>query len=182
MHGHGSRPSRGQSFGSDGGAVNVWRISPARLRGGTRAASIGSWLCMEESPQRHAGEVRERCGLRSAKRFRVALPLVGRYGRSHRALHARRRRSVGRSDVTAAAAPTAPVGLIGTPGSGRRAQSPVAWRAMRSYDGASRRSSRSSGRRSRSPAGWSGNSLPTQACGYLTKRSIEVSLFRPAVC
>jgi hypothetical protein len=36
----------------------VWRISPARLRGETRAASIGSWLCMEESPQRHAGELR----------------------------------------------------------------------------------------------------------------------------
>ena len=34
-------------------AVNVWRISPARLRGGTRAASIKSWLCMEELPQRH---------------------------------------------------------------------------------------------------------------------------------
>jgi hypothetical protein len=37
--------------------------------------------------------------------------------------------------------------------SGRCAQSPVAWLAMRGYDGASRRSSRWSGRRSRSPVG-----------------------------
>jgi helix-turn-helix protein len=57
------------------------------------------------------------------------------------------------SDVTAAAAPTAPVGLIGAPGSGRCARSPVAWLAIRGYDGASRRSSRWSDRRSRSLAG-----------------------------
>jgi AraC-like DNA-binding protein len=43
--------------------------------------------------------------------------------------------------------------LIGLPGSDRCARSPVAWRAMPSYDGRSRRSSRCSGRRSRSPAG-----------------------------
>src|SRR6516225_4284454 len=67
-------------------------------------------------------------------------------GRSHQL-------SAGRSDVTAAAAPTALVGLIGMPGIGRCAPSPVVWRAMQGYDGASRRSSRCSGRRSRSPAG-----------------------------
>ena len=39
------------------------------------------------------------------------------------------------------------------PGGGHCAQSLVAWRAMPSYDGASRRSSHCSGRRSRSPAG-----------------------------
>ena len=50
------------------------------------------------------------------------------------------------------------------------------------YDGASRRSSRSSGRRSRSLAGLSGNSLPAKACRYLMKRSIAVSLFRHAAC
>jgi hypothetical protein len=38
-------------------------------------------------------------------------------------------------------------------GSGGGARSLVAWHAMASYDGALRRSSRSSGRRSRSPAG-----------------------------
>ena len=57
-------------------------------------------------------------------------------------------------------------------------RSPVAWPAMRRYDGALRRSSRSSGRRSRFPAGSTGNFLPTTACRYLTKRSIAVSLFR----
>src|SRR6516164_622392 len=40
MHGHGSRRSRRLSSGSAGGAVNVWRTSPARLRGGTRAAHM----------------------------------------------------------------------------------------------------------------------------------------------
>jgi len=39
MHGHGLRRSRELSFGSAGSVVNVWRISPERLRGGTRAAS-----------------------------------------------------------------------------------------------------------------------------------------------
>src|SRR5712691_9253119 len=48
MHGHGSRRSRRLSSGSAGRAVNVWRTSPERLRGGTRAASIGSWLSMAE--------------------------------------------------------------------------------------------------------------------------------------
>ena len=65
---------------------HVWRTSPERLRGGIRAASIGSWPSMEGLRQHHAGGLRQRCGLRSAKRFRGALPLVGRYGESHRAL------------------------------------------------------------------------------------------------
>jgi hypothetical protein len=65
----------------------------------------------------------------------------------------RPRLSVERSGATAAAAPTAQARLIHAPGSERCARSLVAWRAMRSYDGASRRSSRSSGRRSRSLAG-----------------------------
>src|SRR5262245_66374822 len=47
MHGHGC--------GSAGRAVNVWRTSRERLRGGTKAASIGSWLAMEGLLQRHAG-------------------------------------------------------------------------------------------------------------------------------
>src|SRR5262249_51060835 len=79
MHGHGSRRNRRLSCGSAGRAVNVWRTSRERLRGGTRAASIGSWLAMEGLLQRHAGGLWERCGLRSAKRFREALPPVGRY-------------------------------------------------------------------------------------------------------
>jgi hypothetical protein len=90
--------------------------------------------------------------LRLAEREEISRGIAaGR--RSHRALHGRRRRSIGRSDVTAAAALTAPAGPTGEPGSGRCARSHVAWRAMRSYDGGSRRSSRSGGRRSRSPAG-----------------------------
>src|SRR6516162_4687960 len=63
------------------------------------------------------------------------------------------RLSAERSGVTAAAAPTAPARLISAPGGGHCAQSLVAWRAMPSYDGASRRSSCSSGRLSRSLAG-----------------------------
>src|SRR5262249_47615695 len=55
MHGHGSRRNRRLSCGSAGRAVNVWRTSRERLRGGTRAASIGSWLAMEGLLQRHAG-------------------------------------------------------------------------------------------------------------------------------
>src|SRR5262249_18280427 len=39
MHGHGSRRNRRLSCGSAGRAVNVWRTSRERLRGGTRAAS-----------------------------------------------------------------------------------------------------------------------------------------------
>jgi hypothetical protein len=58
MHRHGLRRSRRLSSGKAGGAVNVWRTSPARLSGGTRAASIGSWLSMEELLQRHGGELR----------------------------------------------------------------------------------------------------------------------------
>src|SRR6516165_1588316 len=72
MHGPGSRRNRRLSCGSAGRAVNVWRTSRERLRGGTRAASIGSWLAMEGLLQRHAGGLWERCGLRSAKRFREA--------------------------------------------------------------------------------------------------------------
>src|SRR6516162_3862070 len=142
MHGHGSRRNRRLSCGSAGRAVNVLRTSRERLRGGTRAASIGSWLAMEG-----------RYGLRSAKRFREALPPVGRYGGSHRASNDRPQLSAERSGVTAAAVPTAPARLISAPGGGHCAQSLVAWRAMPSYDGASRRSSCSSGRRSRSLAG-----------------------------
>src|SRR5215469_32678 len=55
MHGHGSRRNSRLSCGSAGRAVNVWRTSRERLRGGTRAASIGSWLAMEGLLQRHAG-------------------------------------------------------------------------------------------------------------------------------
>src|SRR5262249_6844307 len=55
MHGDGSRRNRRLSCGSAGRAVNVWRTSRERLRGGTRAASIGSWLAMEGLLQRHAG-------------------------------------------------------------------------------------------------------------------------------
>src|SRR5262249_39765657 len=40
MHGHGLRRNRRLSCGSAGRAVNVWRTSRERLRGGTRAASI----------------------------------------------------------------------------------------------------------------------------------------------
>src|SRR5262249_6259497 len=141
MHGPGSRRNRRLSCGSAGRAVNVWRTSRERLRGGTRAASIGFWLAMEGLLQRHAGGLWERCGLRSAKRFRGALPPVGRYGGSHRASNDRPQLSAERSDVTAAAAPTAPARLISAPGGGHCAQSLVAWRAMPSYDGASRRSS-----------------------------------------
>src|SRR5215831_9152785 len=54
MHGRGSRRNSGQSFGSDGRAVNVWRTSPERLRGGTRAAFIGCWQSMEALLPRHA--------------------------------------------------------------------------------------------------------------------------------
>src|SRR6516162_10118760 len=55
MHGPGSRRNRRLSCGSAGRAVNVWRTSRERLRGGTRAASIGSWLAMEGLLQRCAG-------------------------------------------------------------------------------------------------------------------------------
>src|SRR6516164_2219303 len=60
MHGHGSRRNRRLSCGSAGRAVNVWRTSRERLRGGTRAASIGSWLALEGLLQRHAGGLEER--------------------------------------------------------------------------------------------------------------------------
>src|SRR6516162_414024 len=49
----------------------------------------------------------------------MALPLLGRYARLHKGLDARHQLSAGRSDVTAAAAPIAQVGLIGMPGIGR---------------------------------------------------------------
>src|SRR6516165_2230002 len=54
MRGRGSRRNSGQSFGSDGRAVNVWRTSPERLRGGTRAAFIECWQSMEALLPRHA--------------------------------------------------------------------------------------------------------------------------------
>ena len=153
MQGHGSRRSRRLRSGSAGRAVNVWRTSPERLRGGTRAGSIVSWRSMVALLRSRAGELRERCGLRNARRSRGVLPPVGRYGGSHKAFGDRPRLSVGRLGVTAAAAPTARARPIGAPGSGRCARSFVAWRATRGYDGASRRSSHCSGRRSRSPAG-----------------------------
>ena len=40
--------------------VNVWRISRGRLSGGTRAASIVSWLLMAALLRSRAGELRER--------------------------------------------------------------------------------------------------------------------------
>src|SRR5664279_5395249 len=49
LHGHGSRQSRRLSSGNAGEAVNVWLTSRERLIGGTRVASIGCWLSMEES-------------------------------------------------------------------------------------------------------------------------------------
>src|SRR5215831_15245087 len=52
--------SRGLSFGSAGSTVNVWRISLGRLRGGTRAVSIVSWLSMVALLRSRAGELRER--------------------------------------------------------------------------------------------------------------------------
>src|SRR5215469_1092544 len=48
MHGPGSRRNRRLSCGSAGRAVNVWRTSRERLRGGTRAASIGSFVVMAQ--------------------------------------------------------------------------------------------------------------------------------------
>src|SRR6516162_8812255 len=60
LHGYGSRRSRGLSFGSAGRTVNVWRISLERLRGGTRAVSIVSWLSMVALLRSRAGELRER--------------------------------------------------------------------------------------------------------------------------
>src|SRR6516165_5865790 len=60
LHGYGSRRSRGLSFGSAGRTVNVWRISLGRLRGGTRAVSIVSWLSMVALLRSRAGELRER--------------------------------------------------------------------------------------------------------------------------
>ena len=153
LHEYGSRRSRGLSFGSAGRTVNVWRISLGRLRGGTRAVSIVSWLSMVALLRSRAGELRERCGLRNARRSRGVLPPVARYGGSHWAFDDRPRLSVGRSGVMVAAAPTARARPIGAPGSGRCARSFVAWLATRGYDGGSRRSSHCSGRRSRSPAG-----------------------------
>src|SRR5215467_13083459 len=126
MHGHGSRRNRRLSCGSAGRAVNVWRTSRERLRGGTRAASIGSWLAMEGLLQRHAGGLWERYGLRSAKRFREALPPGGRYGGSHRASNDRPQLSAERSGVTAAAAPTAPARLRLAAGIAPKALSPGA--------------------------------------------------------
>src|SRR6516165_10078327 len=60
LHGYGSRRSRGLSFGSAGRTVNVWRISRGRLREGTRAVSIVSWLSMVALLRSRAGELRER--------------------------------------------------------------------------------------------------------------------------
>src|SRR5262245_39322657 len=71
MRGPGSRRNRRQSSGRCGEAVIVWRTSPERLRGGTRAASIGSWLSMEELLRHPAGELGQRSGLRSGKISRV---------------------------------------------------------------------------------------------------------------
>ena len=60
LHEYGSRRSRGLSFGSAGRTVNVWRISLGRLRGGTRAVSIVSWLSMVALLRSRAGELREK--------------------------------------------------------------------------------------------------------------------------
>ena len=50
-------PKQKADSGSAGRAVNVWPTSHGRLREGTRAASIGSWLSMVESLQHHVGEL-----------------------------------------------------------------------------------------------------------------------------
>src|SRR6516165_10694401 len=60
LHGYDSCRSRGLSFGSAGRTVNVWRISLGRLRGGTRAVSIVSWLSTVALLRSRAGELRER--------------------------------------------------------------------------------------------------------------------------
>src|SRR6516165_3189647 len=139
LHGYGSRRSRGLSFGSAGRTVSVWRISLGHLRGGTRAVSIVSWLSMAALLRSRAGELRECCGLRNARRSRGVLPPVGRCGGSHKAFDDRPRLSVGRLGAMAAAAPIGRARPIGAPGSGRCARSFVAWPATRGYDGASAR-------------------------------------------
>jgi len=63
-----------------------------------------SWLSMVALLRSRAGELRERCGLRNARRSRGVLPPVARYGGSHWAFDDRPRLSVGRSGVMAAAA------------------------------------------------------------------------------
>src|SRR6516164_1870523 len=95
LHGYGSRRSRGLSFGSAGRTVNVWRISLERLRGGTRAVSIVSWLSMVALLRSRAGELRQRCGLRNARRSRGVLPPGGRCGGSHKVFDDRPRLLVG---------------------------------------------------------------------------------------
>src|ERR1700687_4136384 len=77
MHGHGSRRGRRPSSGSAGRAVNVWRTSHERLRGGTRAASIGSWLSMEESlqPSRFGGSAGASVAIKPARRLFLAVVL-----------------------------------------------------------------------------------------------------------
>ena len=53
-------PQQRAELGSAGRTVNVWRISLGRLRGGTRAVSIVSWLSMVAWLRRRAGELRAR--------------------------------------------------------------------------------------------------------------------------
>ena len=67
-------------------------------------------------------------------------------------------------------------------GTARSARSVVTWPFIRSYDGASPRSSRCNGRRSRSRGGSSASLRVTLGCRSLTKRSIEASSSRPAGC
>src|SRR5690242_2201774 len=74
LHEYGSRRSRGLSFGSAGRTVNVWRISLGRLRGGTRAVSIVSWLSMVALLRSGAGELRVSIRERPAEAKDRAVP------------------------------------------------------------------------------------------------------------
>ena len=67
-------------------------------------------------------------------------------------------------------------GLIGLPGSVRRAPSLVVWRCIGSYDGAWRRSSRCNGRRS-SISGWLKQEFPTHQDMQISHEAIYRSLF-----
>ncbi len=87
---------------------------------------IVSWLSMAALLRSRVGELRERCGLRNARRSRGVLPPVGRYGGSHRALNDRPQLSAERSGVTAVVAPSAQARLIARLAAGVCARSLVA--------------------------------------------------------
>ena len=134
---------------------------PSACREGTRAVSIGCWLCMAALLERHGGEAAR--ALRLEEREEISRGIAA--GRSIRQIA----QGLARSPSTVSRE------IRRNGGSAYRASwadryawqralrpKPVAARHAELLDGASRRSSRSSGRRSRSPAGWSGNSLPTR--------------------